>query len=81
MGIRKTKAKYHNIEISGTGKVNAYSLEAEEAKVRSTGVGECIVNASKKLDIYSSGIGKVRFKGDPEIKSKQSGLGGIEKIL
>jgi len=74
------KANFHDIEISGTGKVNAYSLEAEEANVRSTGVGECIVNASKKLNIYSSGIGKVRFKGNPEIKSKQSGLGGIEKI-
>ncbi len=74
------KTRFHDIEISGTGKINAYNLETEEANVRSKGVGECIVNVSKKLDIYSSGIGKVRFKGNPEIKSKQTGLGGVEKI-
>ncbi len=74
------KAVMHDVEISGTGKVNAYQLEAEEVSIRSKGVGECIVFATKKLDVYSSGIGKVRFKGEPVIQSKQTGLGGIEKI-
>ncbi len=74
------KTVRHDVEISGTGKVNALMLESAEVHVRSKGVGECLVHATGKLDIDASGIGKVKYRGNPEVSSKQSGLGSIERI-
>ncbi|MBU2649906.1 MAG: DUF2807 domain-containing protein [Bacteroidetes bacterium] len=74
------KSVKHDVEISGTGKVDAGQLEAENVRVQSRGVGECTVNAKVKLEIEASGIGKVRYRGNPEVTSRQTGLGSIERI-
>ncbi|MFO8128434.1 MAG: head GIN domain-containing protein [Bacteroidales bacterium] len=74
------RAEQHHVEVSGTGKINAYDLEARDVTVDSRGVGECIVHATGTLDVNSSGIGRVKYRGSPILNSRQSGLGRIEKI-
>ncbi len=68
------------LELSGTGKVDAYNLLTKDAVVSSRGIGECIVNAEDNLKIHSSGIGNIKYKGNPKVESTQGGLGGIKNI-
>jgi len=75
------KSVRHSVEISGTGKVNAYNLEAENVDVVATGVGECIVFATTKLTYRAGGIGSIKYRGNPELSGQQSGLGSIRGIV
>ena len=68
------------LELSGTGKVDAYNLASKEAIVTSRGIGECTVNAEDYLKVHSSGIGNIKYKGNPKVESTQGGLGGIKNI-
>lgn len=70
----------HEVKHEGVGKINASRLEAEDTTVISSGLGECVVHANRFLDVKASGIGGVRYSGDPEIKSKVTGIGGVEKL-
>lgn len=70
----------HEVTISGTGKVQSFYLETKCTVVNSTGVGECLVNSSDQLEVKISGAGKVKYKGDPKVRSKLSGLGSLEPV-
>jgi hypothetical protein len=70
-----------DLELSGTGKVDAYNLAAREATVSSRGIGECVVNVAESLKVHSSGIGNIKYKGSPKLESTQGGLGGIKNIM
>jgi hypothetical protein len=72
-------AQRHEVRHEGVGKIDAGRLQAEDVDVKSSGLGDSIVHATRYLDVKSSGIGGVRYFGTPEIRSKMSGLGGIEK--
>ena len=72
--------KEHNIELSGTGKVDAFDLTTEKSNVDSHGMGECRIFVKKNLNAKASGIGKIKYKGNPKVKSQISGLGGLESI-
>lgn len=74
------KTKTHDVHISGTGKVGAYNLESESTDIVTSGVGECVVWATSKLHVTSSGIEKIRYRGNPKVTGSQTGLGGIEAI-
>lgn len=74
------KTNKHFINVSGTGKVDAYHLETEEVDIKNSGVGECVVFANKNLHVRSSGIGRVRYRGNASVRGSQTGLGGIERI-
>lgn len=74
------KTYKHNVRISGTGKIDAMNFEAREVDIVNRGVGDCIVNASEKLHVKSSGIGRIKYRGDPQVFASQTGLGSIERI-
>ncbi|MDZ7742595.1 MAG: head GIN domain-containing protein [Bacteroidota bacterium] len=74
------KTDVHNIKISGTGKIDALNFEAREVDIKNSGVGECVIGVREKLHVKSSGIGRIRYKGDPQVYASQTGLGGIERI-
>lgn len=74
------KTNKHFINVSGTGKVDAYHLESEEVDIKNSGVGECVVFVNKDLHVRSSGIGRVRYRGEASVQGSQTGLGGIERI-
>jgi hypothetical protein len=70
-----------DLELAGTGKVDAYNLVAKDASVTSRGIGECIVHVIDTLKVHSSGIGNIKYKGNPRLESTQGGLGGIKNIM
>jgi len=76
----KGEAVEQAVTITGTGKLDAYELKTEKADVKSRGIGECKVCVTKNLLVNMSGIGKVKYKGKPEVASKVTGLGSLESL-
>ena len=74
--------KTENVEIhnTGAGIVDAHSLHAEKANVSSTGAARVEVYASEQLDVTVSGVGAVRYSGDPKVVNKNvNGAGTVSK--
>ncbi|MGZ4057297.1 MAG: head GIN domain-containing protein [Bacteroidia bacterium] len=73
-------AKEVVINHNGVGIIQAFDLKAEKLSLRSDGIGSAEVYASKELNINSSGLGGVKYKGNPEVKNiKNEGLCKIEE--
>jgi hypothetical protein len=68
------------IKHSGVGAIDAFDLKAERLSLQSDGIGSAEVYASKELNIHSSGLGRVRYKGNPQVKNiKNEGFCKIEE--
>ena len=76
----KGETRELNINHSGIGKCDAIDMKAADVRLASHGIGECSVYATSHLRIRASGIGKIRFRGNPEIDKRMSGLGGLERV-
>ena len=59
------KGKY---SVSGVGHVYAFDCPVEDLECEVSGVGGMEVNATQKLDASTSGVGSVKYKGNPEHK-------------
>ena len=76
----KGKATYQELEVSGAGNIRASDLEGKEGEIQVSGVGNVHVNVSESLEAQVSGVGNIRYKGDPKrLVSKASGIGNIKK--
>jgi len=64
---------------SGASYINAEELKCERVKIRIEGVGAGYVYATGYLDATIEGVGKIAYKGDPEIHKNIGGLGFISK--
>ncbi len=74
------KAAYQEMEVSGAGNIRAENLEGKEGEIRVSGVGNVKVNISESLEAQVSGVGNIRYKGNPErLISKANGIGNIKK--
>jgi hypothetical protein len=70
-----------DIDLSGAGRVRAAGLLAKEAHVGLSGAGSVEVNASDKLKAEVSGVGSVRYRGNPPTFEKNvSGLGSVAPL-
>jgi hypothetical protein len=69
-----------DIAISGAGGFDGSDLSAAEATVRSTGVGTATVWVSDTLDLELSGVGSVRYYGEPVVTSRVTGVGAVESL-
>lgn len=67
------------VKVSGAGHVNARELTAKDVIFRIEGVGFGSVYATNLLDVRIEGVGKVTFKGQPEVKRIIQGLGSVEQ--
>lgn len=67
------------VDISGAGVVKAGRLEVRSARASLTGLGFLDVRVRDDLDIRLSGAGRVRYFGDPKVKSSVSGAGTVER--
>jgi hypothetical protein len=67
------------VKVSGAGHVNARELTCKEVNFRVEGVGFGSVYATDLLDVKIEGVGKVTYKGNPEIKRIIEGLGKVEQ--
>lgn len=67
------------MSVSGKANINAYELKAKNADCSISGMGHIHVYASEKLAARVSGIGKIRYKGEPKEKNvSKSGIGSIK---
>ena len=67
------------VALSGAGNLDSYELKSKECTIELSGIGSAQVFASSSLNAEVSGVGNIRFKGDPRnIKREVSGLGDIE---
>lgn len=73
-------ARVQDVQMSGAGNYNGFELKSEKAKVDMSGVGNVRVYVTKELNASASGVGAVRYKGNPEsvIKNSSSFLGSIK---
>lgn len=67
------------IELSGAGDFNAIDLRAKIVSIELSGAAHARVFATEKLEVDISGVGVIRYKGDPEIRKSISGIGSLKK--
>ena len=61
--------------ISGAGYLDAIDLKTKTCDIRIEGVGAGSVYATESLNATISGVGKIRYKGDPKVYKKVEGIG------
>jgi hypothetical protein len=61
----------------GAGNIDADHLESKEVECRVSGVGNASVYATEKLKATVEGLGKIGYRGDPEISKQVSGIGMV----
>ncbi|MEI7596105.1 MAG: head GIN domain-containing protein [Bacteroidota bacterium] len=75
------KSMVLEIELSGTGTVNAKHFPSNDIKVDLSGAANAIVFPVNSLNAEISGAGSIKYLGNPKsIKQDVSGTGSIEKI-
>jgi hypothetical protein len=71
-------ARNHTLDLSGASSLSAQRLITESTDIRLSGAGSASVHATRKLNVNLSGVGSVRYYGDPQEKTiNKSGLGSI----
>lgn len=68
-------AKTMDARISGAGHIDADELKTQVVTIEIEGVGGGSVYATDVLNAKIEGVGKIRYKGDPEVKKIIDGLG------
>ncbi|MBI5495117.1 MAG: DUF2807 domain-containing protein [Deltaproteobacteria bacterium] len=66
--------------VTGTGALNAGELETQDAYVAVSGAGSATVKPGSLLDASISGVGKIRYRGEPRtIRKDVDGLGSVQQ--
>ncbi len=75
------RAEEASIEYTGIGNLEAFDLVTERLNLESTGIGRVEVHAVAELSVVASGIGSVRYLGNPAITDLDgSGIGKIKRV-
>ncbi|RKR83082.1 putative autotransporter adhesin-like protein [Mucilaginibacter gracilis] len=75
------QASSHNVELSGSGQLNALDFVVATYDIESSGVSHCKINVLNQLNINSSGVADVQYKGNPaKINNNKSGASTLKKI-
>ncbi len=59
----------------GAGNIDAIKLEAKYVHCRVAGVGNASVYPTEKLDATVEGVGKIGYRGSPEVNKNVNGIG------
>lgn len=65
--------------ITGNGDVNAFDLQSNCAVCVVTGHGNMDIWATDDLKTVITGMGKIKYKGNPEISKDVNGFGSVKK--
>jgi hypothetical protein len=76
----KGQASSHNIDLRGSGKVNALDFVVGNCEIQTSGVGHSEVNVLHQLSIHSTGASEVKYRGNPSVNSDKIGASSVEKI-
>ena len=71
-------AATHNVSLSGASSLNAEELITEKTVISLSGAGAAKVHATEALDASVSGVGSIKYHGEP--KQKNTKVSGIGKI-
>ncbi len=63
----------------GAANIDADNLESQDVICRVSGIGNASVFALKNLNASVDGVGKIGYRGDPEIVKKVNGIGAVYK--
>lgn len=77
--VLQGEAPLHNVSISGSGRIEAFGLQAEDVTVVLSGSGVAEVSASETLAADITGSGTVYYQGSPTVTTKVSGSGKVVK--
>jgi hypothetical protein len=72
-------AEVHEINITGSGNVKAFSLSTQNTSVQISGSGNAEVHAAANLTVSISGSGNVYYQGSPVVDSNITGSGKVMK--
>jgi len=74
-------ANSHHIRISGVASLNCLKLQTRDTDVSISGAGSAKVYATQMLDASVSGVGSIRYDGNPQsTRFNTSGAGSINPI-
>lgn len=77
----KGQAASHEIDLSGSGKVEALDFVVGKYKIGTSGASECKINVLNELDVHTSGASDIQYRGNPtKVNNDQSGASSIKKI-
>lgn len=65
--------------ITGNGDVNAFDLQSNRSVCVVTGHGDMDIWATDGLKTVITGMGKIKYKGDPEVSQNINGFGSVKK--
>ncbi len=72
-------ADQHTASLSGASNIRAEKLQTQNTSISLSGAGSAHVHASEHLDASLSGVGSIRYYGDPRTtRIDRSGLGSIK---
>lgn len=74
------EAKKQKVEASGSVHYDAGTLESGRAKIEAEGASRITVAVRKKLEVKSSGVSVVSYKGDPHVKINAFGASSVQKV-
>jgi hypothetical protein len=74
-------ADTHEVKLSGAASMKCTDLKTRSTIISLSGAGSADVHASELLDASISGVGSIKYAGDPEKTNiSKSGLGSIKPI-
>jgi hypothetical protein len=75
------RAEQLEITVTGAGDVMAGKLRSDTGKVAISGAGTTTLWPEKTLDVRISGVGSVRYFGDPQIIGQRvAGVGSVKRM-
>ena len=77
--LKNGQADNFNLNISGASKVKAYEFKVQSAKLELSGASQAYINVQNNLSVEASGASRVRYKGDPQVQSDNSGVSSVKK--
>ena len=79
--LLKGYASSNDISLSGSGDLNGFTCELENAKVKVSGPGTCEINVTNNLEALVLGNGAIKHKGNTKTLTKRIyGPGSVERV-
>lgn len=75
------QASTHNVELSGSGHINAFDFVVAKYHIETSGSSHCQINVLNELNINSSGTSDIEYRGNPaNISNNKSGASSLKKV-
>jgi hypothetical protein len=68
-----------DVELSGASRLDALDVASDRIRLRASGASEAVVWARRRLDVEASGASHVRFKGNPALTMRVSGVSTVAR--